>query len=79
MLLFSCPSIIIYGYSFQKVRENIWDICLLHRQRRNEENCMNRILIIDDDKELCLLIKQSVRSEDIEADFCTTGKKAWKN
>lgn len=36
---------------------------------------MNSVLIIDDDKELCLLIKQSILSEDIEADFCTTGKR----
>ena len=35
---------------------------------------MNRILIIDDDKELCALIKRSVLSENIEADFCNTGK-----
>ena len=35
---------------------------------------MNKILIIDDDKELCVLIKRSVLSEDIEADFCNTGK-----
>lgn len=35
---------------------------------------MNNILIIDDDKELCALIKHCVRSEDIEADFCNTGK-----
>ena len=35
---------------------------------------MNRILIIDDDKELCALIKRSVQSEQIEADFCNTGK-----
>ena len=35
---------------------------------------MNRILIIDDDKELCVLIKRSVLSEAIEADFCNTGK-----
>ena len=35
---------------------------------------MNRILIIDDDKEVCVLIKRSVLSEDIEADFCNTGK-----
>lgn len=36
---------------------------------------MNRVLVIDDDKELCLLIRQSVLSEGIEIDFCTTGKK----
>lgn len=35
---------------------------------------MNKILIIDDDKELCALIKRSVLSENIEADFCNTGK-----
>ena len=35
---------------------------------------MNRILIIDDDRELCALIKHSVQSENIEADFCTAGK-----
>ena len=35
---------------------------------------MNRILIIDDDKELCTLIKRSVLSENIEADICNTGR-----
>lgn len=35
---------------------------------------MNTILIIDDDRELCALIKRSVLSENIEADFCNTGK-----
>ena len=35
---------------------------------------MNKVLIIDDDKELCVLIKRRVLSEDIEADFCNTGK-----
>ena len=35
---------------------------------------MNKVLIIDDDKELCALIKRSVLSEDIEAHFCNTGK-----
>lgn len=35
---------------------------------------MNSILIIDDDRELCSLIKQSVLSENIAADFCNTGK-----
>ena len=39
---------------------------------------MNNILIIDDDKELCTLIKRSVISEDIEADFCITGKEGLK-
>ena len=35
---------------------------------------MNKILIIDDDKELCTLIKRSVLSEEIEADICNSGK-----
>lgn len=35
---------------------------------------MNNILIIDDDKELCVLIKQSVLPENIEADYCCSGK-----
>ena len=35
---------------------------------------MNKILIIDDDRELCTLIKRSVLSENIEADCCNTGK-----
>lgn len=35
---------------------------------------MNRILLIDDDKELCALIKQSVLQESIEADCCYSGK-----
>lgn len=32
------------------------------------------VLIIDDDKELCVLIERSILSENIEADFCNTGK-----
>ena len=39
---------------------------------------MNKVLIIDDDKELCALIKRSVLSEDIEADICNTGKEGLK-
>lgn len=35
---------------------------------------MYRILIIDDDKELCALIKQSVLQENIEADCCYFGQ-----
>lgn len=35
---------------------------------------MNRILIIDDDRELCALIKGSVLTENIEADFCHSGR-----
>ena len=37
---------------------------------------MNRILIIDDDQELCMLIKQSIKVEKIEADTCFTGNDA---
>lgn len=33
-----------------------------------------RILIIDDDRELCALIRQSVLPEQIEADCCYSGK-----
>ena len=39
---------------------------------------MNKVLIIDDDKELCTLIKRSVLSENIEADICNTGKEGLK-
>lgn len=35
---------------------------------------MNRILIIDDDRELCALIGRSVLAENMEADFCCGGK-----
>ena len=35
---------------------------------------MNKVLIIDDDKELCTLIKRSIQSDRIDADFCNTGK-----
>ncbi len=35
---------------------------------------MNRILVIDDDKELCALIKRSILTENIEADCCSNGK-----
>ena len=34
----------------------------------------HNVLIIDDDKELCVLIKRSLLAENIEADFCNTGK-----
>ena len=34
----------------------------------------NKILIIDDDKELCMLIRRSILSENIEADYCNTGR-----
>ena len=33
-----------------------------------------RVLIIDDDKELCMLIRRSILSENIEADYCNTGR-----
>ena len=47
--------------------------------QNKERNCaMNKILIIDDDRELCALIKRSVQSEHIEADFCNTGKEGLK-
>ena len=35
---------------------------------------MNKVLVIDDDKELCALIKRSVLTENIEADCCNSGK-----
>lgn len=35
---------------------------------------MNKILLIDDDKELCALIKKSVLQENIETDCCYLGK-----
>lgn len=43
-------------------------------QKKERDCTMNRILIIDDDRELCALIKRSVLSENIEADLCNTGK-----
>ena len=42
--------------------------------RKVRSYVMNRILIIDDDKELCMLIKRSVCAENIEADICNTGR-----
>ncbi|MDD3795711.1 MAG: response regulator transcription factor [Lachnospiraceae bacterium] len=35
---------------------------------------MNRILIIDDDKDLCILLKKSISVEQLEADYCHSGK-----
>ena len=40
---------------------------------------MHNVLIIDDDRELCLLIKRSVLLEDIEADFVIQEKQDYKN
>ena len=34
---------------------------------------MHKILIIDDDKDLCALIRRRILSENIEADCCHTG------
>ena len=34
---------------------------------------MHRILMIDDDKELCAIVKQSVLQENIETDYCHSG------
>lgn len=33
-----------------------------------------KILIIDDDKELCVLLKKRVQAENIQTDYCHTGK-----
>ena len=33
----------------------------------------NRILIIDDDKDLCRLLQESLRQMDAEADVCYSG------
>lgn len=38
-----------------------------------DDGCMNQILVIDDDKELCALIKRSVLVENMEADCCYSG------
>lgn len=35
---------------------------------------MNRILVIDDDKELCALIQRCILTENIEADCCGSGR-----
>ena len=48
--------------------------------QNKERNCaMNKILIIDDDRELCALTKRSIQSENIEADSCNTGKEGFRN
>ena len=47
---------------------------MTEQQNKGRSRIMNRILIIDDDKALCELIKRSVQAENIEADFCNTGK-----
>lgn len=35
---------------------------------------MNNILIIDDDKDLCVLLKKSISTEQLKADYCHSGK-----
>ena len=47
---------------------------MTEQQNKGRSCIMNKILIIDDDRELCALIKRSVQAENIEADFCNTGK-----
>ena len=41
--------------------------------RKRDDDGMHQILVIDDDRELCALIKRSVLMENIEADCCYTG------
>lgn len=51
---------------------------MTEEQNTERSYTMNKVLIIDDDKELCTLIKRSVLSENIEADICNTGKEGLK-
>ena len=46
----------------------------MEEQNKGRSCVINKILIIDDDRERCALIKRSVQAENIEADFCNTGK-----
>ncbi|WP_413814440.1 response regulator transcription factor [Caproicibacter fermentans] len=46
---------------------------LLINEKRGGLNLNYRILVIDDDKELCALIKQSVAAENISAEHCCSG------
>ncbi len=63
----------------------VWLLLKLRRSRlmagQNKERnyAMNKILIIDDDRELCALIKRSVQSEHIEAIFVIPEKRACRN
>lgn len=41
-------------------------------------NLKYTILVIDDDKELCALITQSVLKEKINADYCYSGTEGWE-
>lgn len=34
---------------------------------------MNKVLVIDDDKDLCRIIAKSIRAENMEADYCYSG------
>ena len=44
------------------------------KEIEGETDAMNKVLIIDDDRELCALIKRSVLEEGIEADCCYFGE-----
>lgn len=53
--------------------------CFIDMLTKKEGNSgMKRVLIIDDDKELCALIGRSILIENIKADFCNTGKEGLK-
>ncbi len=58
------------GLDYVKVGDYYHSSHVLERQVQR----MNKILIIDDDRELCILIKQSVLYEGIETDCCYSGK-----
>jgi DNA-binding response OmpR family regulator len=47
---------------------------LMAEQSKDGGESMNRILVIDDDRELCALIRRTVSREDIEADCCYSGR-----
>ena len=55
-----------------------WDFALCNTRQitapqERDDDRMHQILVIDDDKELCALIRRSVLMENIQADCCQTG------
>lgn len=71
----SLPDVFLHEYNRDKCRkEQYFSADILLKIKLEWSTNMKKILMIDDDRELCELIRRSVILEDLEADCCHTGK-----
>ncbi len=78
MYRISLPDVFLYEYNKEKHSRNISPKTAVlpaakKRFQKGTDMDMNKILIIDDDRELCELIRRSILPEGLEADCCHIG------